>query len=118
MSKAMMSVIAAFAIPIIGAAYAEAQDKQPSLSQQVQRSDPPPGDTQTGNKRGERAETPAPMSEPQAHSTAGDSMGKKADRAQSVARGAAQGAADDAARKKYDTPSMGESQKPYGKVGP
>jgi hypothetical protein len=56
---------AAAAAIIVGAAgYAVAQDKQPSSSQQMQKnSDPPPGDAQ--DKRGERAQTLAPMSDDQ-----------------------------------------------------
>jgi hypothetical protein len=60
-------ICAAAAAIIVGAAgYAVAQDKQPSSSQQMQKdSDPPPGDAQTPDKRGERAQTPAPGSEDQ-----------------------------------------------------
>jgi hypothetical protein len=64
-------ICAVAAAIIVGAAgYAVAQDKQPSSSQQqVQKgSDPPPSDAQTPDKRGERAQTPAPGSEDQGRS--------------------------------------------------
>jgi hypothetical protein len=90
-----------------------------SSSQQMRTDrDRPPGDAQTSDKRGERAMTPTPMSESQAQSTAGSNLDKKQERLHSIARGAAQRAAEDAARQKSDNPTMGESQKPYGKVGP
>ena len=59
---------AAVAIIVGATGYAVAQDdKQPSSSQQMQNkdSDPPPGDAQTSDKRGERAQTTAPGSEDQ-----------------------------------------------------
>ena len=44
------------------AGYAVGEDKQPGSSQQQMQKDrdPPPGDAQTSDKRGERAMTPAP----------------------------------------------------------
>ena len=115
MRRTWICAAAAAALTIGAAGYAVAQDKQPNSSQQVQKDrDPPPGDAQTPDKRGERAQTAAPMSEGQAQSTAGSNIDKNAERA----KGAAQGAAQDAERQKSDVPSMGESQKPNGKVGP
>jgi hypothetical protein len=117
MRRTWIGAAAAVAVTFGIAGYAVAQDKQPGSSQQMQKDrDPPPGDAQTPDKRGERAQTAAPMSgsEHRDQSTASNNMDKNAERMQ----GAAQGAAQDAARQKSDVPSMGESQKPNGKVGP
>jgi hypothetical protein len=78
MTRTWIGAAAAAAIIFGTAGYAVAQDKQPSSSQQLQKgSDPPPGDAQTGDKRGERAQTAAPMSEGQAKSTTDSKMNKK-----------------------------------------
>ncbi len=119
MRRTWIFAAAAAALTIGAAGYAVAQDKQPNSSQQMQKDrDRPPGDAQTPDQRGERAQTAAPMSEGQAQSTAGSNIDKKAEPAQAAAKGAAQSASQDAERQKSDVPSMGESQKPYGKVGP
>jgi hypothetical protein len=77
MRKTAMGIVTAFAVSLIPAAYAEAQDKQPTSSQQMQKDrDPPPGDAQTPDKRGERAQTAAPMSEGQGQKPA-DAQGNK-----------------------------------------
>jgi uncharacterized protein HemX len=115
MRRTWICAAVAAALAIGASGYAVAQDKQPNSSQQMQKDrDRPPGDAQTPDKRGERAQTAAPLSEGQAQSAAGSNIDKNAERA----RGAAEGAAQDAERQKSDVPSMGESQKPYGKVGP
>jgi hypothetical protein len=76
MRKIWIAMVVASAVSFVTAGYAAAQDKQPSSSQQMQKDrDPPPGDAQTGDKRGERAETPAPMNHDQGQKPA-DAQGK------------------------------------------
>jgi hypothetical protein len=90
MRRTWIGAAAAAAITLGTIGYAVAQDKQPSSSQQMQKDrDPPPGDAQTPDKRGERAQTAAPMTEGQAQSAAGSNMDKKADREQSATQDAA-----------------------------
>ena len=63
MRRTWIGAAAIAALTFGTAGYAAAQDKQPSSSQQQMQTDrdPPPGDAQTSDKRGERAQTAAPQ---------------------------------------------------------
>ena len=62
MRRTWIGAAAAAAVTFGTAGYSVAQDNPPNSSQQVQKDrDRPPGDAQTPDKRGERAQTAAPQ---------------------------------------------------------
>jgi hypothetical protein len=79
MTRTWIGAAATAAITFGTAGYAVALDKQPSSSQPMLQKDrdPPPGDAQTPDKRGERAMTAAPQNSPQnSNGEVGPSMGE------------------------------------------